>query len=364
MVLPNPRVKPLGWIDDEIFTAPQATQLDSNIAALDAAIEFDRSVRAANWPDRASFANSTTLNAAVPIAWDGDPASPQGVLGANPILMVTTGDTRSFTSDDGVTWTGHTSFGGDLLSAAYDLAAGRSGSAGGVRSFLATGTNNGNIIRTTDAGTTWTLLGSTIANNSVLCNGTGKFWVAAGDGGSIWHSTDGLTWTQSGQSVPAGWTYGARRVAWNGHIFAILAYGFANQCLISSDGLTWTLKSLPVSAAWNGLVCDSLGLWVTAAGDGHVALSGQLGILWLGQPTVAPFGFRDLAVIDDIWVAVGNLIPGIVYSRDRGASWRQVLVGDHRTASGWSRVIAADDRFVAVHATGSAIEFALSLRKP
>lgn len=316
--------------------------------------------QAINWPERPSFANTSAANSSVPVAWDPAPSS-QGYSGNTGLFMVVTQDTKSVTSDDGNLWRNPVSYGGILSAAAYDLAAGNSG---GVRSFLASQLSGGNLMRTTDAGTTWTVVASGLPTSSVLCNGPGSVWVASGTFGAIQRSTDGLSWSSSGITVTGSWGFGPKRIVWNGSLFVMIsANATYGECLTSPDGLAWTARTLPAVTNWNGLAYSADdGLWMAVAGSGAVAVSAD-GVTWTAR-AVPPIGMTDLAVVGSAWVApiFGGQLGGINYSCDRGVTWKQVAVGNHRTANGWSRVIAGDNRFLAVHATGTALEFALSAR--
>jgi len=317
--------------------------------------------QATNWPERASFANTSTVNSNLPLAWDPT----QGVNGNTGIYMCVTQDTKSVTSDDGTLWGNAVSFGGVLGAAAFDLAAGLSGASGGVRSFLASQSGAGNLMRTIDAGTTWTLVASGLPASSVLCNGPGSVWVACGTFGAIQRSTDGITWSNAGVTVTGGWGIGPKRIVWNGSLFVMLAGSALDKVLTSPDGLTWTARTLPTTQTWTGLAYSaSEALWM-AVSDGGAVVTSLDGLTWTLAVSVAAATAKDLAVIDSTWVAPtrNGDYGGIAYSIDRGASWRNASVGNQRVAtSGWNRIIAADRRFLVAHASGTALEFALSQR--
>jgi hypothetical protein len=315
---------------------------------------------ALNWPERATYTNGSTLDASIPIAWDPLPST-QGDNANTGIFMVTTTDTKSITSDDGTLWRNEVSFGGTLGVAAYDLAVGQSS---GVRAFLASGLGNTNLIRTVDAGTTWTLAASGIPSSSALCNGAGEVWVACGAFGAIQRSTDGgLTWSAAGVTI-SGWGLGAKRIVWNGSLFVMIAGSALNKIASSPDGLTWTVHTLSSTQTWVGLAYSATeDLWMAISDGGAITTSAN-GTTWSTVVSVANAVAKDLAVIGSLWVAPTRSgdFGGIAYSVDRGVTWTNVAVGNHRVASGWCRIIAADKRFVVVHATGTVLEFALSLR--
>jgi hypothetical protein len=321
--------------------------------------------QALNWPERSSFANTSAANSSVPIAYDPAPST-QGI-GSNDLLMAMTADTLALTSDDGVVWRNSGSFGGVLGSVAYDLAAGLSGASGGVHSFLASQTGGTNLMRSTDGGNSWTLLAGALpsTSNAVLCNGLGSVWVACGTLGALVRSTDGLTWSNAGVSI-SGWGTGAKRIVWNGSLFAMIAGGVSDKVATSPDGLTWTVRTLPTTQTWNGLAYSQTeALWMAISDGGAVVTSSDGGVTWIIATSVANATAKDLAVIGSVWVAPtrNGDYGGVAYSIDRGLTWSNVAVGNHRVATGgWNRVLAAEKRFVLVHATGTAIEFALSQR--
>jgi hypothetical protein len=316
--------------------------------------------QATNWPERSTYANSSPVNSSVPMAFDPYPSS-QGYGGGGGILMCVTADTKSVTSDDGSVFRNEVSFGGVLGVAAYDVKAGQSG---GVRAFLASGAGNTNLIRTIDAGTTWSLVATTIPSSSVICHGSGEVWVACGAFGAIQRSTDGgLTWSAAGVTI-SGWGIGPKRIVWNGSLFVMIAGSALNKLATSPDGLTWTVRTLPVTATWTGLAYSATeSLWMVVSAAGHTAVSSNNGLTWAPASSGTP-GVTDLACVGSAFVAtvLSGLDGGIVYSVNRGVSWSAVAVGDHRVANGWNRVITMDSRFVVAKANGAQLEFALSMR--
>jgi len=275
-------------------------------------------------------------------------------------------------SDDGSTWTtGSDSFGGDLLgSQAKDLAFGLI--AAGTSGFLVSSSVNGNLDKSGD-GSSWSQLGggaSLVGTASVLCYAASlNRWVAAGNGGLVHTSDDyGATWQIRATPAGGAGSGGARRIVWSGSLFVVLPAGNPyDKFLPSPDGITWTERTV-TSSRWGGLAYSQTdGGWLAVGNSSAKAWRSVDGLTWVDTAFTGPLGqCNDLATNGPLWIATGvvnTLAPAIAWSVDAGASWKRVSVGNHRVATvGFRRVILADDRFVAVHADGTNLEFALSLR--
>jgi len=320
-------------------------------------------MQAQGWPERYSVANPTPANTDVPIAY----APPNSGLGNGGGLLVCTSyaGTTSFFSDDGSIWTnGIDSFGGDLTGPAFDLAFGKI--AADTPGFLISSPGYGSLAKSTDGANWDPILSATVGAGSVLCFAPSlNRWVAASSsGGAIYSSDDyGATWTA--RWATAG---NARRVVWSGSRFVVLpSTNPYDKFSTSADGLTWTDVTVS-SSRWGGLAYSAVGGgWLAVSNSSAKAWRSPDGLAWSDTAFSGPLGqCNDLAVNRQLWVAAGlpnTGAPPIAWSVDHGSTWQRVSVGNHRVASvGYRRVIAADDRFVAVKANGTALEFALSLR--
>lgn len=159
-----------------------------------------------------------------------------------------------------------------------------------------------------------------------------------------------------------------KRVVWNGSLFVVLPEGNPyDKFLTSPDGITWTERTV-TSARSGGLAYSALGGgWTAVAKSSGKACRSADGITWADTAYTGALGQANgLAASGRLWVATGlvnTMAPAIAWSVEPRATWRGVSVGNLRVASvGYRRVILADDRFVAVKANGTSIEFALSER--
>jgi hypothetical protein len=167
-----------------------------------------------------------------------------------------------------------------------------------------------------------------------LAWGAGK-WIAAGTGGTMAWSADGLTWTPVADS-----SFGAsniRAIAWNGSRF--VAAGNNGKLAHSTDGLTWT--GIPsgtgpgtsqlgtagfLAIAWNG------SRFVAVGGSGTMAHSTD-GLIWTAIPGGTGVGASQLTgVIWSIawgngkWLAGGG--NGQIASSPDGLTWTSVAFED------------------------------------
>src|SRR5262249_8589694 len=141
------------------------------------------------------------------------------------------------------------------------------------------GTNlvaTGNIVVvSTDGGTTWTDVTSSVApvvqyfwTTSTI--GGGEFFVGAG-GGDIWHSSEGVLWADVTAGSPAdgqGWT----SIAATSDANLVLGAAASNDIFVGRNSGVWTWTDLTMSGA-----ITPIGTWTSAAisADGSIAMLGD-----------------------------------------------------------------------------------------
>lgn len=140
------------------------------------------------------------------------------------------------TSGDGIHWSLHTN--ADSLDNFYAVAT------DGKGTFVAVG-DNGDTLRSTDNGTTWTL-GSSGAGTLYAISYINSQFVAVGYGGSVVYSTDGSSWNSANYSddgsVLSGITYG------NGTYVMVGEDGNYNSLYLTRTSLasgSWAVPSSP-----------------------------------------------------------------------------------------------------------------------
>ena len=109
------------------------------------------------------------------------------------------------------------------------------------------------VIYTSPNGTTWTRRHNTAAGEFRDVAVGGGLYVAVGDDGTIWRSTNSaVTWSP----ISSGITQHLRGVAWDGSKFVTVGSfgnGSSGVVLTSTDGITWTDKSAGAGlASWHG----------------------------------------------------------------------------------------------------------------
>jgi len=147
-------------------------------------------------------------------------------------------------------------------------------------------------------------------------------YVAVGEGGAttnIFHSTDLATWTASVTSV----TGGLNALASDGTI--VVGVGEGGRVWWSNDGATWTEgigSGTLVTSRLYGASYLAAGKWA-AVGDAGVLLTSADGKTWVRSNATLPSGtkaLRSIAAIGDIWVIAGDT-GTLITSVNGGADW-------------------------------------------
>lgn len=193
------------------------------------------------------------------------------------------------------------------------------GVAYGGGTWLAGG-GNGALMRSTDAGQTWTGIHPADGPNAVrsIAYGAGLF-VAGSDGGRVSVSSDdGDSWTnhdlwaQAMEIAFGGGTFIAKGQNWNGS-------GFDYGCFVSTDqGGSWSACSSELLDAGAPLYAD--GQWVAATDGGY--LSSDDGVSWtMNAATDFP---RELLFTGELWIGLRN---GSAYTSTNLTDWQQTATG-------------------------------------
>jgi len=219
------------------------------------------------------------------------------------------------TSPDGVVWSSQTS--GDTHHL-YGIANSNNGSS---TIFIAVGVNGTTII-SLNGGVSWTKGGTARRMGNAydlygVTYGNGTF-VAVGNSGTIFTSTNGATWT----SQTSGTINQLTGVTYGNGIF--IAVGYSGTILTSpDDGVTWTSRTSGISEGLTGVTYGN-GTFVAEGLNGTTLISLDNGVTW------API---TLGISDDLFgvtygnytfVAVGGFngeSGTILTSYDYGVSW-------------------------------------------
>lgn len=196
---------------------------------------------------------------------------------------------------------------------------------------------------------TWT--GRTSASDSdwrgVAWNGT--VFAAVAFGGEVMTSPDGTTWTSRTGTAGSGW----RAIAWNGTVFCAIRSGIS---MTSPDGITWTAGTTNLnwatfdSIAWNGSVFCITDPSSANGDAGGTIMTSPTGAVWTQQDasTVGNTYHRNsIAAGGGIFVAVSD--EGYVMSSPDGVTWtdRAMPSSANLTTVAWTGA-----RFVALASSG------------
>lgn len=149
------------------------------------------------------------------------------------------GTHQVMTSPDGVTWTVRTHAISGCNSICWDGVGAR---------FLSIGATSGHIQSSTN-GTSWTDNDahagiSTFTYYDIFANPTGEIVVCGGNGGEIGHSTGSVT-TFTGYTGIGGYGSGFNNVMWSVKNSLWVVTGNGGQLFTSPDGASWTGQSVP-----------------------------------------------------------------------------------------------------------------------
>ncbi|MCX8522140.1 MAG: hypothetical protein ORN28_11480 [Rhodoferax sp.] len=182
----------------------------------------------------------------------------------------------------------------------------------------------------------------------------GGHWIAVGDGGLIYKSADGATWTPV--PSPATGSNNLRAVL---YVNATIGYVLsdANKNLYrGTDLANLTANPINPSSNINALATD--GSTMVAVGDGGTIQTSTDGSNWtnasIKMPPASSVSFRSVATSNGSWVAVGD--AGAIYvSTDSGTTWTAPS-NYSPVASGAFRCVAGiGSMFVAVGDAGAVV---------
>jgi hypothetical protein len=162
---------------------------------------------------------------------------------------------------------------------------------------------------------------------------------------SLWHSTDAVTWTPA-KSANSTSIYG---LALNQLVFGnstFVAVGNAGICWTSSDGATWTSRTTGTAQQLNSLIYAN-SLFVAVGASGSVVTSPD-GITWTVR-TAGSNTFNRVIYANSLFVAVGA--NGAVYTSADGFTWAlrtTIYTGSYNLAS----VVWNETNFIAVGSAG------------
>jgi len=196
-------------------------------------------------------------------------------------------------------------------------------------------------ILTSADGLTWTLSTSTIPSTGMNNLAFGfPLYVAVGNGGKIFTSTDLVTWNEPVSNTLDD-LYGVSLL--NGR-FVVTG---ANGALLTGDGVNWTVQTSNTGNALRGAAFSATptALYV-AVGDAGTVVTSADGITW--NPIAQPLAQNARSVVfGSRFMTVGQG-GGVAYSDD-GLNWTQTSAG----ASDLARVLFAPGMYIAVGAAGA-----------
>jgi len=220
--------------------------------------------------------------------------------------------------------------------------------------YIAVGASGGttNIFRSTDL-STWKASTTAVTGGLNALASDGTTVVAVGEGGKVWWSNDGATWTQgtgSGTLVTSG-LYGASYLA--GGKWA--AVGDAGVLITSADGKTWVRSNATLPSGTKALrsIAAIGDIWVIAGDTGTLITSVNGGADWTANDSV---GTDTFYAVNASVTTVGSLpqflvvgASGAAFISANGLAWTRKTVGAGTLYGLWGSAT----RYVAVGAAGA-----------
>ena len=165
------------------------------------------------------------------------------------------------------------------------------------------------------AGTTWTVrqTGESLYD---VTYGDGLF-VAAGGGGSILTSLDGVSWRPQASGISTD----LHGVAYGEGLF--VAVGLDGTILTSPDGVSWRPQASGTSTDLYGVAYGG-GLFVAVGGRGTILTSPD-GVSWTPQASGTDLWLLRVTYGNGRFVAVGG--EGVVLTSSDGVTWTQRVLG-------------------------------------
>lgn len=200
------------------------------------------------------------------------------------------------------------------------------------------------IYYSSDAGATWAESSAGARNWRTVTSGNGKF-VAAGRGGQLAYSTDGITWVET--TPPSASPWAAMTYA-NG-LFVVVSEPatLATQIAKSTDAITWTNSTSPENKSWS-TIAGGNGIFIaanTTSGTSGTFMRSTDGTTWASVNSPVNMLVSAVEYGNGLFVAVQQSggVNASVYSQD-GLTWTPI----NQLASGsWTDVSYGTNRFVA-----------------
>lgn len=201
------------------------------------------------------------------------------------------------------------------------------------------------------AGASWTL-GTPVATADFNSLTLGAKYVAAGNSGALYSSTDGTTWTAITPSPTTSKLNGAS------YLGTYKVVGNGGEIFTSSDAVTWTQRSSGTTKNLYAIASNGLNLSV-AVGEGGTILTSADGVAWTAATSSATssdlYAVTFSSYSGGTWIAVGA--GGTIVTSTNGLVWTDTLHAgaDLRGVASGLNASNSAITLVAVGASGTAL---------
>ena len=237
------------------------------------------------------------------------------LVGYNSASNESTDHSLVVTSSDAENWVYQTPPTNDRLNAVTWVAP--------LSIFVAVGDSG--VVFTSSDGISWDArVGNTPSNNNLLSVSWGETWqgtvvTAVGAGGTVITSPNGVDWTHR-NITETGNVF--NKVFWDGIQFVVLG---PNEFLTSADGVSWSYQVTNITGTWQDGLYDG-GKYVLAAGTftGRIATSPTgAASSWTQQTTGVSYGHSGVAWSGTHFVVIPSTGTNNLIVSEDGISWSQ-----------------------------------------
>ncbi|MCX6953098.1 MAG: immunoglobulin domain-containing protein, partial [Verrucomicrobia bacterium] len=189
--------------------------------------------------------------------------------------------------------------------------------------------------------------GTALADATLVLRGqgsAGQQFVAVGEGGAIYTSSDAVTWTERA----SGTTKRLRAATATADLFVVA--GETGTILTSADGASWTLRNSGTTQTLRGVTAGPAKFVAVGGATNSLILTSPDGISWSAATAPTLGTLRSVTWGNGLFVAVGQ--GGAILTSPDGVTWTSRAAGTFERLDG---VLWTGSQFVIIGQTGNVL---------